>query len=262
MLVRIQDSRTMSQNRNLQWWRHRLYVVLESIRTCLPEKTYFGLRFEIHASYAQSLELPFDDTGIFQCVSAIPACVGQINTSPSMLCTLDLSNTAIRDEDLICALQFVTKLKNLNLRNCVHLRHPELLSTFNAEVLQLDGSWRIDEDMIETLLRRHKQEGGDPQSQMSVDICETLKAGDLVQVVILSREFEGEWVDAILLDGVSSSLEYNIYVNETTQYLNAVGFSGRPALNVHRKHLRYRPRQNGTEKDDFELCIVKNDSRM
>ncbi len=159
-----------------------------------------------------------------------------------MLCTLDLSNTAIRDEDLTCALRDFTALKHLSLRNCVYLEHPEILSTFNAEVLQLDGSWRIGEEMIETLLRRHKQ------SQMSVDICETLKAGDRIQVVILAGEFEGEWVNAILLDEVGTN-KYDIYVSGTTQCLNAVGFSGRNAENIHRKHLRHRPTQNGTEKE-------------
>ena len=66
-------------------------------------------------------------------------------------------------------------------------------------------------------------------------------------VILSGGAYEGKWVDAtvsaIRMDAFADTVSapsdrYNIFVEKTTLYQNAVGFSGKPAYNIRRKHLR------------------------
>jgi hypothetical protein len=165
---------------------------------------------------------------------------GMLNSRPSQLCVLDLSGTLIQDSDLNHILSSLTKLESLDLRNCDLLRSPSALCTLDVQNLFLDGNWRLEDGMIETLLCRHSSVA----DIMVVDLFGAVwGVGAMVQVVILTSRFEGRWVDA-RVSSVRDSTQthrYDIFVEQTEEYENAVGFSGRPAFLIHRKHLRLRP---------------------
>jgi len=58
------------------------------------------------------------------------------------------------------------------------------------------------------------------------------------EVVILNGKHRGEWVQCYIIHK-AGPLRYHIKVLPTTRYDCAVGFSGRPALDVSRRHLRH-----------------------
>jgi len=172
-------------------------------------------------------------------------CVSLLAVSPSR---------HVSDMSLGDIINSFPSLCELDLRRCCWLENPTCLLTWLdgggrfqtpslPRRLSLDGCWRISEEAIDGLAQRHLagqchvdlfRKGGSPWS-----------SGRNVEVVILVQQFAGAWVSASLISGPmttpgSPEPRFNILVHETEDFSNAVGFSGRIAFRIRRRHLRER----------------------
>lgn len=180
---------------------------------------------------------------------------------PPVRCVYSLAVGASRevsDQALGGIIASFPGLCELDLRRCCHLETLASLLPWLDDAgsspqspclprwLWLDGCWRISEEAMDWLAKRHGagtchvdlfRNGGAPWS-----------SGRNVEVVILVQQYAGNWVSASLISGPmwqpgSPEPRFNILVHETEDFSNAVGFSGRIAFRIRRRHLRERRRR-------------------
>lgn len=147
---------------------------------------------------------------------------------------LDLSNnTALLDNTVRQIFSSNVAIQNLVICNCSKLHEPIVYSGGFSNVIKLfvDGCWRISDTNITAF-----------RNVISIDI---LDSSTISEVVIINGHHTGRWVRCDLLrqgihDHRTTGLlpTYDIYVHVTTDYDDAIGFSGREAHNISRKHLR------------------------
>lgn len=183
-----------------------------------------------------------------------------------VLCLSDSPHLFDKEVDL--AVSQSPNLREIYLHNCPGVSNPSSLAeTFGASTanrlisqktkcwLGLDGCWGMDRNLLGALHERTM----DKSDPLEVDLYQRrgnlrLASKTAVQVVILTGRHQGTWVDAHVKDvqpayNSMTNIEglpcYTIFVEETHEYDNAVGFSGRCAFDIQRHYLRHLdPRTN------------------
>ena len=151
------------------------------------------------------------------------------------LCALDVSHSLDLDDASVSAiLKKCTRLRELRMTGCPGVVDPCFSAAPNLELLDVDGCYRLN-------LKDLEESFGGPTS-IKVDVLAApLKVNDVVDVVILSGRHKGQWVPCsvvAVVDNEHQPPRYDVLVHPTTDFDNAVGFSGFCARNVKRTHLR------------------------
>ena len=153
----------------------------------------------------------------------------------------DLSdNAALQDSDVRQIFFSSVQVQELFLNNCTNLIEPIVMARLqtgntersNVSHVYLDGSWNISESNLTAFK----------------DVMEIDMLGDkpISEVVILQGAYTGSWVKCselrkllpAALDSTETLPRYDIFVHSTNRYAFALGFSGKEAHNISRKHLR------------------------
>jgi hypothetical protein len=180
-----------------------------------------------------------------------------ITLSSSGIITM-IRDLQLDDDDIISILTILTPfipIYSLNLRYGSGLvrpfgMYPSLLLHSIQRVI-LDGCWRLDV--------RHLLTQGIPVTTW-IDLLNEpfeMTENERLQVVILSNTYMGKWVDCHITETAINTewmatlrsptnyplvfAQYDIWVKETIEYNQAIGFSNRPARGIHRHHLRRKP---------------------
>lgn len=157
-------------------------------------------------------------------------------------------------------------LQELDLRRSEALRRPflELHLLEGLQGLFVDGCWQLEDDAVEALASLHfsgrcvvdwfrcaeglgmgsgaRGPGLAPVTNPGLNLWQL---GQEVEVVILSEGYRGQWVAAnivskVVFAGQSPEPCFNILVQKTEACSQAVGFSGRVAFRIRRRHLRQK----------------------
>jgi len=141
----------------------------------------------------------------------------------------------LEDGHVKMVLEFCPHLTKICLISCVCLKNPDILCGQNLRHVLLDGCWNLETAFLTDLEAKAPNWNG----LLNVDLLEDMQQTELVQVVILpgAHGHGGSWVDARILEKIGP-FKYHIFVLETEQFNNAVGFSGQIAVNISRQHLR------------------------
>jgi hypothetical protein len=170
----------------------------------------------------------------------------------------------------------------LNTECPQHLQPTKSAPGQNLRVILLDGCWKLHDTFIKGY-----------RGSAYLDLLhEPIFKGNVMEVVILSQPHIGQWVkceiDLIENPGVPSGdsnhpstrgttqpsfmpmgeereralfadvpSTYTIYVQETTMYNNAVGFSGSLAPRIQRNHLRFPRYSLSHERSDLSSLAIR-----
>ncbi|CAE7231717.1 CP2 [Symbiodinium natans] len=187
-----------------------------------------------------------------------------------------VSSMLFTDGMLRKVLSLCPTLQELDVRRSEGLRRPELSDAVQGSLRRLfvDGCWQLEDDVVEALaslhlsrqcvvdwfrsaeglglgVGQHLQDGPSTSTANTDSVVVVWQMGQEVEVVILSEGYRGQWVTANIVSAVvfagHSALEpcFNILVQKTEAFSQAVGFSGRVAFRIRRRHLRAKERSEG-----------------
>mmetsp|Transcript_19594 Transcript_19594/g.62968 ORF Transcript_19594/g.62968 Transcript_19594/m.62968 type:complete len:362 (+) Transcript_19594:69-1154(+) len=163
------------------------------------------------------------------------------------LCALDVSNAEQLDDPALSAtLATCPNLRELRATDCPNIVEPKFQNKA-LRVLDVDGSYRLKN------LR--------DLPHVDVDIfASSFRKDDVVDVVVLSGRHRGRWVACSVLEvvGLDDDATYDVLVHPTHDCDRAVGFAGRCARNIKRRHLRVpRPPLQGGDDTPPSRVVVR-----
>mmetsp|Transcript_10297 Transcript_10297/g.32983 ORF Transcript_10297/g.32983 Transcript_10297/m.32983 type:complete len:296 (+) Transcript_10297:75-962(+) len=227
-------------------WRNAIDAWIYAVR-CRADKVASLEAFPALRVVLTSCDLPLDEAMLASRLDVWLECakwprVGPsrhglfgASRSPGSLCALELSGQDIDDASLSVVCERCHSLRALRVESCQSLERPRLSAARSLRVLRVEGSFRLDFQLLLDL------------GLHDVDVLHRpLAPTDAVQVVILNGRHAGRWVTASVIQPVAA-YRYDIFVQRTHLYDHAIGFSNHRAHNIHRLHLRRRPDRDRLE---------------
>lgn len=191
-------------------------------------------------------------------IQGLLKCLSRCCDSSLYLRSIDISETSVTDDCLLECFTLLPCLKHLDLRRCTQLERPfrdigEQCFLQCISTILVDGCWQLDMSCVVELEQLVKSRF---QRNIFIDIIhEELPSN--VEVVILTPPWRGNWVRCTVTNirdnefncGSDDSTNYcramyDIFVWETLHFDHAVGYSGMPAFEIQRQHLRVGHRRD------------------